>query len=157
MNYGFRTMSITLRLAAASILAFVVSSCKAAPDTHYVREEIPIEIRGGKPVFIKIHSLSGNGRNEVGIRCSPEDWEALMSQESTLGVRLVSASKKDTRISNISPGDHKLWPIDSFYYLFSIAGEYRATASIEISFPGKLENIPRAKIVVLKTPSDTGF
>jgi hypothetical protein len=124
---------------------------------QYVREKIPIEIHSKEPVIINIRSLSGNGRNEVGLRCSPEAWETLMKQRSAIAVRLVSSNKEATKISNIAPGDHKLWPVESFYYLFSISGEYRATASIEITFPSPLEGAERAEIVVLKTPSDTGF
>lgn len=148
---------MTLRLVAVSVMAFLFSWCKASTDAHFVREKIPIEIQSGKPVIIKISSLSGNGWNEVGIRCLPEIWKALMDEKSTIAVRLLSSSKNGTTVINIAPGDHKLWPIESYYYLFSISGKYRSSASVEITFPSAPQGVTHAEMIILKTPSDTGF
>jgi len=151
-------MKISWQFITASIMACVFSSCRSqTPDTQFVREKIPIEIQGGKPVTIKISSLSGNGWNEVGIRCSPEVWNALNNGTQSITVRLLSSSKNGTRIEQGSPGRPKLWPIESSHYLFTIDGAYRATAAIEIMFPNAPPGITRAEIVVSKTPSDTGL
>jgi hypothetical protein len=37
-----------------------------------------------------------------------------------------------------------LWPVDSFYYLFAIGGEYRASASVEITFRSAPEGVTHA-------------
>ena len=91
---------LAARLALTAIVAFAVSSCKALPEAQFVRERIPVEIQIGKPVIIKIRSLSGNGSNEVGIPCSPETLQALTGGKKSIDVRLLSSSKKGTRISN---------------------------------------------------------
>jgi len=132
------------------------ASCARTPDAMYVREKIPIEVKKGKPTTITIRSLSGNGWNEVGIRCSPDVWKALMVGTNSVAVRIISSSKTNTSIINVAPGSHKLWPLDSFYYLFSIGGDYRASATVEITFPSAPEGVTRAEILVLITPADGG-
>ena len=139
-------------------MAFLFSWCKASTDSQYVREKKPIAIHSGKPLIVKIDSLSGNGWNEVGIRCSPGIWKSLMGEKATIDVRVLSSSKDGTAVTNIAPGDHKLWPVESYYYLFSISGKYGANASVEITFPSASQGgVTSAEIIVLKTPSDTGF
>jgi hypothetical protein len=151
-------MKITLQVLAVSMTACVLSSCMAqTPDVQFVRQKIPIEIRSGRPVTIKIDSLSGNGWNEVGLRCSPDVWKMLMDGKDNITVRLTYSGKEGTKIINVSPGGHKLWPVDSFYYLFSIGGEYRADATVEIALPNAPAGITHAEIIVFKTPADTGL
>ena len=79
-----------------------------------------------------------------------------MDGTNTIDVRLVSSSKPSTRIINVSPGGPKLWPVESYYYLFEIGGDYRARASVEIRFPGTPEGVTHAEVLVLNTPADTG-
>src|SRR5579862_7957015 len=95
------------------LLTCLTLSCKASSDTQYVLQKVPIEIQRGTPATIGIRSLSGNGWNEVGIRCSPEIWKTLSIGANDISVRLKSSGKGDVKIINISPGSHKLWPVDS--------------------------------------------
>jgi len=141
------------------MMACVISSCgPMTPDEQYVRQQIPIEIQSGRPATITIGSLSGNGWNEVGIRSSPEVWDALTNGTENITVRLISSSNKNgTQIVNVSPGSHNLWPIESFHYLFAIGGEYRAKASVEVTFPNARPGVMHAEIIVCKTPADTGL
>jgi hypothetical protein len=136
---------------------YALSACRMTPDEQYVREKIPIEIQQGVPEIIKLGALSGNGRNGVGIRCSPDIWKALSAGPGNFSVRLVSSDKDGTSISNVLPGGHKLWPVDAFYYLFSIGGHYRATAVVEMVFGNAPKGATKAEIIVLKTPADTGL
>jgi hypothetical protein len=132
-------------------------ACRMTQDEQYIRETIPIEIQLGVPVIIKLGSLSGNGWNEVGIRCSPEIWEAISAGPGNFSVRLISSDKDGTSISNALPGGHGLWPVDAFYYLFSIGGHYHATSVVEMVFRNAPAGTTKAEIIVLKTPADTGL
>ena len=156
-------MKIVWQLVTVSLMVCASSSCTMTPDQQFVREKIPIEIQSGKPVTVEIRSLSGNGWNHVGIRCSPDVWRKLLDGDNSIAVRLTS-SKNGTEIINFSPGGYKfspegykLWPVDSFYYLFEIGGEYRARASVEITFKSAPEGVTHAEMLVLNTPADTGF
>jgi hypothetical protein len=149
-------MRIVWQLITALVMACLLSQCTMTPDQQYIREKIPIEIQSGKPLIVNIRSLSGNGWNEVGIRCSPDVWKALMAVTNSVAVRLISSSKTNTSIINVFPGSHRLWPLDSFYYLFSIGGDYRANATVEITFPSAPEGVTQAEIIVLITPADGG-
>jgi hypothetical protein len=136
---------------------------------------MPIEIQSGKPIAVNIR-LSGNGWNEVGIRCTPVVWQALLhgqpdGQPDGLTVRLVSSSTNGTQIAGVSlggpknvggiafPEGYKIWPVDSFHALFEINGERDASASVEITFKNapEAEGEIHAEILVLKTPIDTKF
>jgi hypothetical protein len=151
-------MKMAWQLAVVSVLVCIVSSCAPQPSSErFVRQKIPIEIQSGKPVTVEIHSLSGNGENDVGIRCSPDVWNALTNGTKSITVRLKSSDKKGTQIGGISPGSGRRWPIESFHYLFYIGGEYHAKASVEITFPNAPAEATRAEIIVDKTPADTGL
>jgi hypothetical protein len=150
-------MKLAWKTIAISAMVCLFSWCKASDDARYIRQQSPIEIQTGKTVTVYIRSLSGNGWNEVGIRCSPDICNKLLEGKDKITVRLVSSNKNGTKIINVSPDGHKLWPVDSFHYLFSIGGEYRANASVEISFPSAPEGVTHADLIVLKTPSDTGL
>jgi hypothetical protein len=148
-------MKIAWQIAALSVMLSL--GCKELGDARFIRQQIPIEIQSGKPVTIEIRSLSGNGWNEVGIRCTPDVWQKL-DAKNNFAVRLISSDEKGTEVSYVSPSDdYKLWPVESFYYLFSIDGKYRADASVEITFKSAPEGVTHAEILVLKTPSDTGL
>jgi hypothetical protein len=124
------------------------------PDEQYVRQIIPIEIVSVRPVVVEI-VLSGNGENEVGIRCSPQVWAALASDPNKITIRLKSSDKEGTRINGFGPGSGKRWPVESFDYLFRISGAYHARASVEITFANAPPGTTHAEIIVCKTPPDT--
>ena len=149
------------QLATVFGLMCIVSSCASQPPGEgYVRQKIPIEIQSGKPVTIEISSLSGNGENDVGIRCSPEVWNALTNGTETITVRLKSSNKKGTEIYGVYPSRGPsgfLYLIKDVHHLFTIRGQYRATALAEITFPNTPAGITHAEIIVCKTPSDTGL
>jgi hypothetical protein len=151
-------MRVARQLIAVSVMACLFSHCTMTPDQRFIRQKIPMEIQSAKPSTVKI-GLSGNGWNEVGVRCSPQVWAALTSAgSSNITVRLISSNKQGTQIINVSPGTtHKLWPIEAYHYLFTIGGEEGANASVEISFPSVPEGLTPVEIIVLKTPIDTKF
>ncbi len=154
-------MKTAWQLAAVSVLVCICSSCAPQPpDVQYVRQRIPIEIQRGKPVIIEIHSLSGNGVNDVGIRCTPEIWNALTNGTNTISVRLKSSNKPHTKIGGVDPGSSGtafFGYIPNVHYLFYIVGEYRAKASVEITFQNVPAGVTWAEIIVGKTPADTGL
>jgi len=128
---------IAWRLIVVSTLACVfLSRVRMTPDEQFMHQRIPIEIQGGKPAIIEIRSLSGNGWNKVGVRASPEAWNALTNGAPYVTIRLIPSNRNGTQIIDQGSFDRpKLRPIESFHYLFTIGGEYRANASVEITFP----------------------
>jgi hypothetical protein len=154
-------MKIAWQLAAISVLACVFTlSGTQAPDVQFVRQRIPVEVQRGKPITIEIHSLSGNGVNDVGIRCAPEVWNALTNGIGSIGVHLKSSNKPGTKIGGVDPGSGGtafLGYVPNAHYLFYISGKYRAKASVEITFPNAPAEAARAEIIICKTPSDTGL
>ena len=125
-----------------------------------MRQKIPVEVQRGKPVTIDIHSLSGNGVNDVGIQCSSEVWDALTNSADSITVRLKSSNSLDTTIGGVDPrsgGTAFLGRISNVHYLFYIGGRYGAKASVEIMFPNAPSGITHAEIIIGKTPSDTGL
>lgn len=147
-------------LTAVSVLVCICSSCASQPpDVQFVRQRIPVEIQSGKPVTIEIRSLSGNGVNDVGIRCSPEVWNALTNGTKAIEVQLKSSNKPNTEIGRVDPGGGSafLGYITNAHYLFYVSGRYRAKASVEITFANAPAKPIRAEILVGKTPADTGL
>jgi hypothetical protein len=147
-----------------AVVASILCSCTAQPpEVQFVRQKIPVEIQRGKPVIVEIRSLSGNGSNDVGIRCSPDVWSALTNGSEQIIIQLRSSNKKGTEIGGISPGrggEGKagvgfLGYIPNVHYLFHIYGKHGAKASVEIIFPNAPEGTTRAEIIVGKTPIDT--
>jgi hypothetical protein len=126
---------------------------------QFVRQRIPVEIQRGKPLTIEIHSLSGNGVNDVGILCSSDVWNSLTNGTKAIEVRLKSSNKPSTEIGGVNPGSGGafLGYIPNVHYLFYISGEYRAKASVEISFQNAPAEAARVEIIVGKTPADTAL
>jgi hypothetical protein len=128
------------------------------PEAQYIRQSIPVEIESGKPITIQIQSLSGNGANDIGIRCSPEVWKVLGKNVEAVTVRLKSSDTPNTEIGGIGPrrgGGAFLGYIPNVNYLFYISGEHGAKASVEITFPDAPPGKSNADIIVGKTPIDT--
>jgi hypothetical protein len=152
-------MKTAWQLSAVSVLMCAFSSCgPQPPDVQFVLQKIPVEIQRGKPLTIEIHSLSGNGVNCVGIRCSPEVWSLLTNAPKSLEVRLKSSNKPHTEIGGVDPGSGAsgfLEYIPNTHYLFYVNGEHRAEASVEITFANAPEVATSAEIIVGKTPIDT--
>jgi len=151
-------MKIALRLAAVSVLACIFSSCASHPpdEAFFVRQKIPIEIQSGKPVTIEIRTPSPSGESEVGIRCSPEVWNALTNGTGSITVQLISSNKKGIQIARIPPGYDAQCPIKSFYDLFYLYGMYQffPRATVQITFPNAPSGVTHAEIFVCRTPRD---
>jgi hypothetical protein len=149
------------KLILLGVACFLFSSCKPqSPEGQFVRQEIPIQIQSGKPVSVEINSLSGNGVNDVGIRCPPEVWKVLTNGTRAITVRLKSSNKANTEIGGVDPrtgGTSFLGYISNVHYLFYISGERDAEASVEIAFPNTPQEATRAVIIICKTPADTGL
>lgn len=148
------------QILVASVLGCAVLSCgPQPPDKQFVRQRIPVEIRKGRPLTIEIYSLSGNGVNDVGIRCSPEVWSALTNGTKEIEVRLKSSNSPGTEIGGVDPGGRSafLGYITNAHYLFYIGGRYRANASVEITFPNAPAEVTQSEVIVGKTPADTGL
>jgi len=147
------------QLVTLAVLSCMVSSCVSqSPGERFVRQKIPIKIESGKSVTVKI-ILSGNGPNDVGIRCSPEVWNALTNGTKTITAQLKSSNIKGAEIYGTHPGGSAagfLYLISDVHYLFEIYGAYHAKASVEITFPNTPTELTRAEIIVCKTPADTG-
>lgn len=139
------------------VLCHLGTSCQMSPERQYVRQTIPIEIRAGEPIRIEIRSLSGNGPNAVGIRCSEETWNALTNVSNSIMVQLKSTSKSGAEIGGINPGSGYgfLGYVPNVHYLFHIYGKHGAKASVEIVFPNAPEGTTHGEIIVGKTPIDT--
>jgi hypothetical protein len=148
------------QLMTVFMLACGVWSCKEqSPAEYYTSQRIPIEVQSGKAVTVKI-TLSGNGPNDVGIRCSPEVWQALTSGPKTITARVTSSSESGTVLDGVQPGgtaDGFLYLIPDVKFLFEISGGHNATAVVEITFPNGPTVATPAEIVVGKTPADTGL
>jgi hypothetical protein len=129
-------------------------------EQQFVRQKIPIEIQQGKPIIIEIHSLSGNGVNDVGIRCSAELWKAIIPGARDMKVRLKSSSKPGVEVGGISLGGGATAFLDyipDFHNLFYVAGPSRSKAQVEITFMCAPAGISKAEILIGQTPADTGL
>jgi hypothetical protein len=127
-------------------------------EQHATREKIPVEIQSGSPLTVEIQSLSGNNWNDVGLRCSPEVWNALTNGTKRFSVRLKWSSKPDTEIGGLGLGfgfAHFLGYLPDAHYLFRIYGRYGAKALVEITFPDTPPGVTHAEILLGNTPVDT--
>jgi hypothetical protein len=152
-------MKLACQLAAALVLVCSILSCSQhASNEQYVSQKIPIRLQGTNPVTFEIHSLSGNGAQDVGIRCSNEDWSALTNSARKISVRLKSSDRKGTEIYLGPPYDAPgpLGYMPDVHYLFDIVGQYHAKALVEVTFPNALRETTLAQIIVSKTPADGG-
>jgi hypothetical protein len=135
------------------------SGCGPRSAQDYVCQKIPIEIRRGEPITIEISFLSGSGANDIGIRCSPDVWSALTNGAgSGVTVRLKSSSKKSTEVRAVDPGGGwgLCYLIPNGHYLFEIAGDYHAKASVEITFSNAPPGAPPVEIFVCRSVADGG-
>jgi len=152
-------MKLACQLASALVLVCTILSCSPhASNEQYVSQKIPIQLQGTNPVAFEIHSLSGSGAQDVGIRCSTEDWSTLTNSARKITVRLKSSDKKGTEIYggplHSAPGPLGYMP--DVHYLFDVVGQYNAKALVEITFPNALRETTFAQIIVCKTPADGG-
>lgn len=155
-------MKVLTQFVTISLLTCILLSCGVQPsgENHLVREKMSIMAQSGKPVTVEMHALSGNGPNDVGIRCSPEVWNELTNGTTTITVRLNSSDRSTTKIYGVNPGGTPagfLYRIPDVHYLFEISGEYRSKASVEIIFPNAPTNGLPVEIIVCNTPADTGM
>jgi hypothetical protein len=153
------SMKTPWKLAAVSVLACVSTSCASQPPgEQYVRQKISIEVQSGKPITVEIR-VSGNGPNDIGIRCSPEVWNTLTNGTKVIAVRLKSSDKEGVKIGGIDPGSGGtafLGYMPNVHYLFYIHGSH-TKASVEITFPNAPSGVTPAEIIVCKTPVDSGL
>jgi hypothetical protein len=151
-----------LHPALVIVLACILLSCASGPRSgpFFVRQRIPVEIARGKAITFDVNSLSGNGPNDVGIRCSPEIWNVLTNGTIATSVQLKSSNKSGVQIYGVDAAGTPagfLYRIPDVHYLFEIVGPRRAKASIEITFPNAPAQPTRAEIIVCKTPADTAL
>jgi hypothetical protein len=142
----------------AAVLIFT-SCTNRQPGEYVVSKRIPILIQSGSPTTLDIHSLSGNGPNDVGLQCSGELWNLLTNGPHAITIQLVSSSGNDTQVYGINPGGTPaglLYLVPSIHYLFEAVGQRHASAVVKISFPNAPPGVTQAEIVVSKTPADTG-
>src|ERR1041385_9193387 len=73
----------------------VLSSCATGRSIEEkrigIREKIPIEIQGGRPVTLTLHTRGPGGVAAVSIHCSPEVWKSLTGGNGDFEVQLVSS------------------------------------------------------------------
>jgi hypothetical protein len=148
---------IMAAIGAIAAILWAFLGGKMTPEQQYVRQKIPVEIESGKPVTVEIN-LSGNGVNDVAIKCPPEVWNALMRPTKAIEVRLTSSDHPKTAIGGVDPtsgGTAFIGSLPNVHYLFYVYGEQNAKASMEITFPDAPPGTTRAEIIVGKTPADT--
>lgn len=147
-----------MRLATLYVLmCILLSSCASQPPgEQFARQKIPVQIQSGKPVTINIH-VTGSGVNDVGIRCSPEVWNALTNGPTPISVRLKSSNKEGVVISEVHPGSSGtsfLGYMPNVHYLFYIHGAHTG-ASVEIAFPNVPSEATSAEMIVCVSPNET--
>lgn len=108
---------------------------------------------------VELRSLSGNGWNDVTVRCSPETWNSLTNSTNKIAVRLKNFSGPDTSTYGVDPGHAAtfLKYLTNVYYLFKIGGAHHSRATVEITFPNGPEKPVPAEINAGVTPADTGL
>jgi hypothetical protein len=145
-------------IVATFAIFFALPSCRPmTPDEQFIRQKIPVQVQNGRTVTIDIDSLSGNGGNDVGIRCPPELWNLLTNSTKSITARLRDSSRPDTSIDGVNPdhGGAFFGYLTNVHYLFVIGGRHHSKATVEISFPNGPEKETPAEIIVGKTPADT--
>lgn len=151
-------MKLTWQLGAISAVTLIFLSCASQPpgESFFVRQKIPIDIQRGKPVTIEIRTSSPSGESEVGLRCSPEVWNALTNGTHDITVQLISSNKNGIRIASIPPGHDAQCPIKSFHDLFYAYGMYQffPRATVQITFPSAPSGVTHAEMFVCRTPRD---
>ncbi|SRR6266511_1194285 len=148
-------MKRALRLAALWLLICVLSSCitRKPGDPWFIVQKVPIEIQRDKPINIQL--FTRGEVNDVGLRCSPEVWNALTNGTKSITVRLISSTKTATKIGGVDPGSsgrRGFGYIPSTHYLFYIGGKYHGRASVEITFPNAPTGVTRAEVIVAREP-----
>src|SRR5215468_11637313 len=96
-------MRNTGKIFAILVLICAFPACRKTPEEQFVRQSIPVQIQNGRTLTFEIKSLSGNGANDVGIRCSPELWKMLTNSTKEISVRLQASSEPDTRFDWVKP------------------------------------------------------
>jgi hypothetical protein len=135
----------------------ILSSCATGRSTEEkrigVREKIPIEIQGGKPLIVTLHTHSPGGVAAVAIRCSPEVWKSLTGGGDDFTVQLVSSRWSAT--IRRERGDH--WATQDYYVLFSLLENYQPFTKIKvrITFPNAPPQVTRVDLNVFRMPTDS--
>ena len=97
-------MRKTAEILALSAIFLAVTCCgRMTPDQQFIRQKIPVQIQNGRTLTIEITSLSENGCNDVGIRCSPTFWKVLTNSTTNITARVTNSSKPDTSIGEVTP------------------------------------------------------
>ena len=123
-----------------------------------IRERIPIEILGGKPVTFVIDARSPGGVSLVGIRCSPETWNSLTGGTSDINIDLVSSRWSSVKIRRESLVRHGAPESGiSYYDLFSLLGNYQlfTKVTVQIAFPKAPPGVTHVELLVFRMPTDT--
>lgn len=145
-------------ILAMSAIFFALTSCgRITPDEQFIRQKIPVQIQNGRTLTIEITSLSGNGWNDIGIRCSPTFWNVLTNSTTNITARVTNSSKPDTSIGEVTPdhGGAFFYCLTNVHYLFGVGGRRHSKATVEITFPNGPANPTPAEIIVGYTPADT--
>lgn len=136
----------------------ILSSCATSRSTEEkrigVREKIPIEIQGGRPVTVTLHTRSPGGVAAVAIRCSPEVWKSLTGGNDDFKIQLVSSRWSHVTIRK-EKGDH--WATQDYYVLFCLLDNYRPfeKVKVQIVFPNAPPGIIHADIDAFRMPTDS--
>jgi len=150
-------MQKTAKFVTKVVFVFLLICTSCTRREPYVHQRIPIEIQqSSQVVTIEIRSLYG-GVQDVGIQCSPEVWNTLTNNaKNNIAVQLKSSDQKDTQIYTNSLGLKGTFcdRVTNVHYLFGIAGEHNAKASVEITFPNAPREGVSADIIVCNTAGE---
>ena len=138
-NRMVRVSKAAVRLACIVMGAFTFVSCKEEPQREkFVLQRIPVEIRAHKPLTVRVTNLSGNGANDVGVRCSSEEWAQLTNGTRAFTARLRSPTDGQVNIGGIdlfSSGTAFMGRLTNTHYMFYLTGQSGSAATIDVQFP----------------------
>ena len=158
-NRMVRVSKAAVRLACIVMGAFTFVSCKEEPQREkFVLQRIPVEIRAHKPLTVRVTNLSGNGANDVGVRCSSEEWAQLTNGTRAFTARLRSPTDGQVNIGGIdlfSSGTAFMGRLTNTHYMFYLTGQRGSAATIDVQFPCDEIELVHAEVLMCETPADT--
>jgi len=131
-------------------IVYRIWSYEPNPD-GWIAEAKTVDIGNDNPVEVRFSNVRNNFA--VGIRCSPQVWNSLLSNAPSLSVALLETNKYPAQISDIDPGKIGTYcdEVPGARYLFSISAE--RGVHFKLSVKGISNQIGPAQIILAKSPA----
>ena len=146
-------MSTKQRITSAIVACILVgTSCKYNSGTEaWIDQLVPIKVENGKVITIELQNVSRD--HSVGIRCSPQMWNALIKDPQNITVRLNSPDEHKGKIAEFEPArlGTECDSVPGARYLFTITGTGRAV--VEVVFKNMPEQVWPVEIILCKSYS----